>query len=162
SPAVGGTELQLQDHHSQASARRHHVTAVDLNADLGEGFGRYRLESDGELLSLVSSANIACGFHAGDPVVMRETVSLAAGRRVVIGAHPSYPDLMGFGRREIAATPEEVEAYVVYQLGALSAFCGAQGVKLRYVKPHGALYNRAARDGDLARAIARAVKAVDP
>jgi len=138
------------------------VTAVDLNADLGEGFGRYRLESDAELLGLVSSANIACGFHAGDPVAIRETVSRAAARRVAIGAHPSYPDLMGFGRRDLAATPDEVEAYVVYQIGALAAFCGAHGAKLRYVKPHGALYNRAARDDEIARAIARAIKSVDP
>ena len=138
------------------------MTSIDLNADLGEGFGRYRLESDAELLTLVSSANIACGFHAGDPIVMRETVSRAEARRVVIGAHPSYPDLMGFGRREMAASPEEIEAYVVYQIGALAAFCGAHGARLRYVKPHGALYNRAARDVGAARAIARAIRSVDP
>ncbi len=138
------------------------MTTIDLNADLGEGFGRYRLESDAELLALVSSANVACGFHAGDPLVMRETVSRAVARRVVIGAHPSYPDLLGFGRRDLAASPEEIEAYVVYQVGALAAFCGAHGTKLSYVKPHGALYNRAARDGGAARAIARAIRSVDP
>lgn len=138
------------------------MTSIDLNADLGEGFGRYRLDSDVELLGLVSSANVACGFHAGDPLVMRETVSRAAARRVVIGAHPSYPDLQGFGRRDMSATPEEVEAFVVYQIGALAAFCGAHGARLRYVKPHGALYNRAARDGALARAIARGIRSVDP
>lgn len=138
------------------------MTSIDLNADLGEGFGRYRLDSDAELLTLVSSANIACGFHAGDPVVMRETVSRAVARRVTIGAHPSYPDLQGFGRREMGASPEEVEAFVVYQIGALSAFCGAHGARLRYVKPHGALYNRAARDPALARAIARGMRSVDP
>jgi UPF0271 protein len=138
------------------------VTTIDLNADLGESFGRYKIDSDPDLLGLVTSANIACGFHAGDPLVMRETVSRAAARRVVIGAHPSYPDLLGFGRRDLAARPEEVEAYVVYQIGALSAFCQAHGVAVRYVKPHGALYNRAARDPLIARAIARGIKSVDP
>lgn len=138
------------------------MTTIDLNADLGEGFGRYRLDSDVELLDLVSSANVACGFHAGDPLVMRETVSRAAARRVVIGAHPSYPDLQGFGRRDMSATPEEVEAFIVYQIGALAAFCGAHGARLRYVKPHGALYNRAARDAAIARAIARGIRSVDP
>jgi 5-oxoprolinase (ATP-hydrolysing) subunit A len=138
------------------------VTSIDLNADLGEGFGRYRLDSDPEILGLVSSANVACGFHAGDPVVMRETVGLAVGRGVTIGAHPSYPDLLGFGRRDLAATPAEVEAYVVYQIGALAAFCAGQGATLRYVKPHGALYNRAARDADVARAVARGIRAFDP
>jgi UPF0271 protein len=137
------------------------VTSIDLNADLGEGFGRYRLESDGELLDLVTSANVACGFHAADPVVMGETVSRAAARRVVIGAHPSYPDLQGFGRREMALSPEEIEAAVVYQIGALSAFCAAAGATLRYVKPHGALYNRAARDLEVSKAIARAIRRVD-
>lgn len=135
---------------------------VDLNADLGESFGRYRIETDAELLDLVTSASIACGFHAGDPVVMREAVSRAAARGVVIGAHPGYPDLVGFGRRDLSASPEEIEAMVIYQTGALSAFCGAHGVRLRYVKPHGALYNRAARDRAVARAVARAIHSVDP
>jgi UPF0271 protein len=138
------------------------VTSIDLNADLGEGFGRYRLDTDLDLLSLVSSANVACGFHAGDPIVMRETVSRAAARRVSIGAHPSYPDLQGFGRREMALRPEEIEALIVYQVGALAAFCTAHGVRLRYVKPHGALYNRAARDPEVARAIARGIRSTDP
>lgn len=138
------------------------MTTIDLNADLGEGFGRYRLDSDDDLLSLVSSANVACGFHAGDPMVMRETVSRAVAQRVAIGAHPSYPDLQGFGRRDLSASPEEIEAFTVYQIGALAAFCGAHGAKLRYVKPHGALYNRAAKDAAAARAIARAIRAVDP
>ena len=137
------------------------MTSIDLNADLGEGFGRYRLESDVALLDLVTSANVACGFHAGDPIVMQETVSRAVARRVVIGAHPSYPDLQGFGRRELALTPEEVEAITVYQLGALAACCTANGATLRYVKPHGALYNRAARDLEIAKAIARAIRRVD-
>ncbi len=138
------------------------MTSVDLNADLGEGFGRYRLDSDLELLGLVSSANVACGFHAGDPTVMRETVSRAAARRVAIGAHPSYPDLVGFGRRELGASVEQIEADVVYQIGALAAFCIGNGVKLRYVKPHGALYNRAAAEPSVARAIVRAIRSVDP
>ncbi len=138
------------------------MTSIDLNADLGESFGRYRIDSDADLLGLVTSANIACGFHAGDPLVMRETVSRASARRVVIGAHPSYPDLLGFGRRDLAASPEEIEAYVIYQIGALQAFCLRHGTAVRYVKPHGALYNRAARDAEVARAIARAIKGVDP
>ena len=156
---MGPAEFLIPD---QPAQTRLHVTAIDINADLGEGFGRYRLDSDAELLTLVSSANVACGFHAGDPVVMRETVSRAVARRVAIGAHPSYPDLMGFGRREMAASAEEIEAYIVYQVGALSAFCGAHGARLRYVKPHGALYNRAARDPGAARAIARALRSIDP
>lgn len=136
--------------------------SIDLNADLGEGFGAFRPAADGELLAIVSSANVACGFHAGDPVLMRETVAAAAAHGVTVGAHPGYPDLLGFGRRALAATPAEVEAYVVYQVGALAACCTAAGTRLRYVKPHGALYNQAARDAALARAIARAVHAVDP
>jgi 5-oxoprolinase (ATP-hydrolysing) subunit A len=138
------------------------MTSIDLNADLGEGFGRYRLEAEADLLDLVSSANVACGFHAGDPIVIRETVSRAVARRVTIGAHPSYPDLQGFGRRDLALSPEEVEATVVYQVGALAAFCAANATKLRYVKPHGALYNRAARDPEIAKAVARAIRSVDP
>jgi UPF0271 protein len=135
---------------------------IDLNADLGEGFGRYRLAEDAELLSLVTSANVACGFHAGDPITMRETVAAAADRGVVIGAHPGYPDLLGFGRRELGATPAEITAYVIYQLGALNAVCRARGTRVRYVKPHGALYNRAAADRPAAAAIAAAVHQVDP
>jgi 5-oxoprolinase (ATP-hydrolysing) subunit A len=134
--------------------------AVDLNADMGEGFGRYRL-NDEALLAAVTSASVACGFHAGDPVVMRETVLSAKARGVTIGAHPGYPDLVGFGRRDLAVTPSEVEAIVVYQIGALQAVCVAAGAKLRYVKPHGSLYNRAARDPATADAIARAVRSVD-
>jgi 5-oxoprolinase (ATP-hydrolysing) subunit A len=134
--------------------------AVDLNADMGEGFGRYRLNDDA-LLATVTSASVACGFHAGDPVVMRETVMSALARGVTIGAHPGYPDLVGFGRRDLALTPSEVEAIVVYQVGALQAVCAAAGAKLRYVKPHGSLYNRAARDAAAADAIAHAVRSVD-
>lgn len=134
---------------------------VDLNADMGEGFGRYRLGDDA-LLDIVTSASIACGFHAGDPVVMRDTVASAVERGVAIGAHPGYPDLVGFGRRELAATPAEIEAFVAYQVGALQGICAFVGGRLRYVKPHGALYNRAARDVPTADAIARAVRSVDP
>ena len=133
---------------------------VDLNADMGEGFGHYRLD-DEALLDVVTSASIACGFHAGDPVVMRDTVAHAAKRGVAIGAHPGYPDLVGFGRRDLAATAAEIEAFVVYQIGAMQAVCTAAGARLRYVKTHGALYNRAARDTETADAIVRAVLAVD-
>lgn len=134
--------------------------SIDLNADMGEGFGRYRLD-DLQLLGVVTSTSVACGFHAGDPMTMRQTVEAAAKRGVVVGAHPSYPDLVGFGRRDMAATPEEIAADVVYQIGALQAMCAAAGVALRYVKPHGALYNRAARDAAVADAITRAVRSVD-
>jgi UPF0271 protein len=134
---------------------------VDLNADMGEGFGRYALD-DGALLGSVTSASVACGFHAGDPVVMRDTVTRAVSHGVTIGAHPGYPDLVGFGRRELAATPAEIEAFVVYQIGALQAVCTAAGARLRYVKAHGALYNRAALDVATANAIVRAVRGVDP
>jgi UPF0271 protein len=136
--------------------------AIDLNADLGEGFGRWSLDGEAEMLRLVTSANVACGFHAGDPVRMRETVALARRAGVIIGAHPGYPDLLGFGRREMGATPAEVGAYVVYQLGALQAVARAAGAEVAYVKPHGALYNRAAREPEIASAIAEAVAAVDP
>jgi UPF0271 protein len=135
---------------------------IDLNADLGEGFGQYRLGADAALMPLLTSANIACGFHAGDPMTMRETVAAAASHGVAIGAHPGYPDLMGFGRRDLGATPGEVTAYVIYQIGALDAACRASGTRLRYVKAHGALYNRAATDRVIADAIAEAIRLVDP
>src|SRR5689334_18954760 len=135
---------------------------MDLNADIGEGFGRYRLPGEAELMSLVTSASVACGFHAGDPVTMRETVALALQHGVVIAAHPSYPDLVGFGRRDLGATPAEVEAMVLYQLGALGAICHDQATRIRYVKPHGALYLRASRDHAIARAVTRAVRSFDP
>jgi UPF0271 protein len=134
---------------------------IDLNADMGEGFGRYALDDDA-LLSRVTSASIACGFHAGDPMVMRDTVAKAVNGGVTIGAHPSYPDLVGFGRRALAASPAEIEALVVYQIGALQAVCSAAGARVRYVKAHGALYNRAAQDVPTADAIARALHSVDP
>jgi UPF0271 protein len=138
------------------------MARIDLNADLGESYGRWRMPHDRDLLDLVTSANVACGFHAGDPPAMLETVRQAAQRGVSIGAHPGYPDLMGFGRRDLDASPAEVTAYVIYQIGALQACCAAAGTKLRYVKPHGALYNRAVRHMPTAQAINQAILAVDP
>jgi UPF0271 protein len=138
-----------------------HLT-IDLNADLGEGSGHSRLSQDEALLDLVSSANIACGFHAGDATTMRDTVRAAASRRVTIGAHPSYPDIPGFGRRELGLAPEEIRFHTAYQLRALRDVCGAENTKLSYVKPHGALYNRAARDSKTADAIVSAIREVEP
>lgn len=133
---------------------------VDLNADLGEAFGGSRIFEDVALLELVSSANIACGFHAGDATTMRETVNAAKIRGVTIGAHPSYPDIPGFGRRELGLPPEEISFHVATQLRVLRDICGAEGARLSYVKPHGALYNRAARDRDAANAIVSAIREV--
>jgi UPF0271 protein len=135
---------------------------VDLNCDFGESFGVYQLGEEEEILRYVTSVNIACGFHAGDPLVMRKTVQMALEQKVAIGAHPGFPDLLGFGRRNIAVTPEEAYAYVVYQIGALAAFVKAEGGTMSHVKPHGALYNMAAKDAALAEAIAKAVYDVDP
>lgn len=134
---------------------------IDLNGDVGESFGAYRIGHDAALIPVLTSANVACGFHGGDPGVMRTTVELARAHNVAVGAHPGFPDLVGFGRREINATPREVEDFVAYQIGALAAIAAVQGVRLRHVKPHGALYNMAARDAELADAIARATAAVD-
>jgi 5-oxoprolinase (ATP-hydrolysing) subunit A len=134
---------------------------IDLNADLGEGFGDSRLAEDEELLDLVSSANIACGFHAGDATTMRETVRAAKSRNVTIGAHPSYPDIPGFGRRELGLSPKQITFHVAFQIRALRDVCGAESAKLSYVKPHGALYNRAARDPEAASAIVRAMAEVE-
>ena len=135
---------------------------VDLNADLGEAEHAHGLREEALLLSLISSANVACGFHAGGPLTMRETVKRAAAHRCAVGAHPSYPDRPGFGRRFLDATPDEIFADVLYQIGAMDAFCRAEGLTLAHVKPHGALYNRAAVDAATASAIARAVAAYDP
>lgn len=135
---------------------------IDLNSDLGESFGRYILGNDAAILEAVSSANIACGFHAGDPVVMSETVQTAIEKGVSIGAHPGYPDLTGFGRRAMALSPKELDAYVTYQLGALQAFVGRYGGRMNHVKPHGALYNLAARDYETARILAEAIYKFDP
>lgn len=134
---------------------------VDLNSDLGESFGAYTLGMDEEILQYVSSANVACGWHAGDAVVMEATVALAKKYGTAVGAHPGFPDLMGFGRRNMVVTPEEAKAYVKYQLGALMAFTQSQGVRLQHVKPHGALYNMAAVDEKLAKAMCEAVYEVD-
>ena len=130
---------------------------IDLNCDMGEGFGAYRLGNDEALMGLVTSANIACGYHAGDPLVMDRTVRLAAQYGVGIGAHPGFPDLAGFGRRAMQLAPEEIENAVLYQVGALAAFARSVGSELAHVKPHGALYNMAAKDIEVAWAIARGV-----
>jgi 5-oxoprolinase (ATP-hydrolysing) subunit A len=132
---------------------------IDLNCDMGESFGQYKLGNDEAVTPFITSANIACGFHAGDPLVMQSTIRLAKKYKVAIGAHPSWPDLQGFGRREMNLSPEEAEAIILYQMGALTGFAKAEGVELRHVKPHGALYNQAAKDRILANAVARAVKA---
>jgi UPF0271 protein len=137
------------------------LTGVDLNADVGESFGRYELGQDTALMPFITSANIACGFHAGDPHVMRKTVQLAMAHGVALGAHPGFPDLAGFGRRVIPLTLSEVEDVVAYQLGALAGLVRAHGGVLRHVKPHGALYNVAADDPAVADAVARATAAVD-
>lgn len=134
---------------------------IDLNADVGESFGAYALGADADLMPFLTSANIACGMHAGDPDVMARTVAAAAAHGVAVGAHPGYPDLPGFGRRVIPMSESEIENAVLYQIGALSAFARARGVALRHVKPHGALYNLAARDLAIARAIALAVARFD-
>ncbi|MBS4178958.1 LamB/YcsF family protein [Lederbergia citrea] len=134
---------------------------VDLNCDIGESFGQYTLGHDEEIMKHISSANIACGFHAGDPSTMNKTVKLALENGVSIGAHPGLPDLQGFGRRVMAISPREAYELVLYQVGALNAFVTAKGGKLRHVKPHGALYNMAAVDEKLAEAIAEAVYQLD-
>jgi len=134
---------------------------VDLNSDLGESFGAYTIGMDDAVIAHLSSANVACGFHAGDPLVMDRTVAACKAAGVAVGAHPGYPDRMGFGRRSMACSAKEVKAYVQYQVGALAAFTAAHGVKLRHCKPHGALYNTAAKDLNLALAIAEAVASVD-
>lgn len=134
---------------------------IDLNADLGESFGAWSMGADSELLGIVSSANVACGFHAGDPLVMRRTLRLARERGVGIGAHVAYPDLQGFGRRPMRIPAEELEAMVIYQIGALAGLAAAEGQRVGHVKPHGALNNAACADLELARTICRAVAAVD-
>lgn len=135
---------------------------IDLNSDLGEAFGAWPMGQDGLLMPVISSANIACGFHAGDPCTIRQTIRLARKHGVAVGAHPGLPDLLGFGRREMQVSPAEVEDMVLYQVGALAAIARSEGVPLQHVKAHGALYNMACRDEALAEAIARAVVAFDP
>lgn len=137
------------------------MNQIDLNCDLGESFGNYTLGMDEEVIPFISSANVACGYHASDPVVMSKTVALAKKSGVGVGAHPGFPDLMGFGRRNMNVKPDEAKAYVQYQIGALSAFCRAQGVPLVHVKPHGALYNMAGKDYALAKAICEGIAEID-
>ena len=137
------------------------TVAIDLNCDLGEGFGRYDLGVDAEMMKWITSANVACGLHAGDPQVMARTVALANEYGVALGAHPGYPDMQGFGRRPMALTPEEIANALYFQLGALEAFARINGLPLVHVKPHGALYNLAARDHQTAHVIAQAVTAFD-
>ena len=134
---------------------------VDLNSDLGESFGRYSLGMDSQIIPLISSANVACGFHAGDPLVMEKTVGLIRHHNIQIGAHPGFLDLMGFGRRNMDISPKEARAYMIYQIGALDAFCKSENISLQHVKPHGALYNMAAKDYDLARGICEGIAAVN-
>ncbi|MDC3416097.1 LamB/YcsF family protein [Aquibacillus salsiterrae] len=138
------------------------MRTIDINCDMGESFGQYSLGNDEEVIRYVSSVNIACGFHAGDPTTMDRTVKLADKHHVRIGAHPGLPDLQGFGRRNIAILPVEAYQLTLYQVGALKAFTQANGAKLSHVKPHGALYNMAAKDKQLATAIAEAVYQLDP
>jgi UPF0271 protein len=135
---------------------------IDMNSDVGESFGNYKLGLDEEVIPLISSANIACGFHAGDPAVMKRTIAIAKENGVALGAHPGYPDLIGFGRRAMDASLEEINDYVTYQIGALQAFATAQGVKLQHVKPHGALYNMAVQNLEIWDAVAQAIAAIDP
>ena len=137
------------------------MTRIDLNCDMGESFGVYHIGADEDVFPHITSASIACGFHAGDPSVMRRTVERARSHGVAVGAHPGLPDLVGFGRRVMDVTPEDAYDLVLYQVGALLGFAAAAGVPLQHVKPHGALYNMAASRAELAEAIARAVRDVD-
>ena len=134
---------------------------IDLNSDLGESFGAYKLGCDEEIIPLISSANVACGFHAGDPTTMAKTVSLCRSENCAIGAHPGFNDLEGFGRRNMNVSPADVKNMMLYQIGALDAFCKANGLHLQHVKPHGALYNMAAKDDALAKAICEAIHDYD-
>ncbi|HVP26783.1 MAG TPA: 5-oxoprolinase subunit PxpA [Candidatus Bathyarchaeia archaeon] len=135
---------------------------IDINCDLGESYGAFKVGDDPEIMPHITSANIACGFHAGDPMAMAQTVALAKKHRVAIGAHPSFPDLIGFGRREMQLTREEVKNYIIYQVSALQGFAEAAHLTLQHVKPHGALYNMAAKDEELARAIVDGIKTLNP
>jgi len=138
------------------------MTAIDLNSDLGESYGAWRMGDDETMLAIVSSANVACGFHAGDPAGIWETVKAAAEKGVSIGAHVSYPDRVGFGRRDMDVTSGELIADVIYQIGALKGIAAAAGVTVGYVKPHGALYNRIAHDPQQGQAVIDGIKAIDP
>jgi 5-oxoprolinase (ATP-hydrolysing) subunit A len=133
------------------------VKKIDINCDMGESFGNFRVGNDEEVMPLITSANVGCGFHGGDPVTMARTVALAKKHGVGVGSHPALPDLMGFGRREMKITPEETRAYVLYQTGALRAFLESRGMKLQHVKPHGAFYSILMKDEELARAASEAI-----
>lgn len=135
---------------------------IDLNCDMGESFGNYKIGMDAEVVQQISSANVACGFHASDPVVMEETVASCKAAGVAVGAHPGFPDLVGFGRRNLKVSNKELKAMIVYQVGALKAFCGAAGIPLQHVKPHGAMYNMAGKDAAMADAICEGIREVDP
>lgn len=135
---------------------------VDLNCDMGESFGNYICGSDDEVVPFITSANVACGFHASDPLVMQKTVAMCKKNNVSVGAHPGFPDLVGFGRRKMQVSPAELKAMVMYQIGALQAFCLANGVSLAHVKPHGAMYNMAGKDEKMAMAICEGIYAVNP
>jgi len=135
---------------------------IDLNCDMGESYGAYRIGMDADVFPHITSANIACGWHAGDPLVMERTVKMAVKHQVGAGAHPGFPDRIGFGRRYMKCTEEEIRNYLVYQIGALQAFCKVHGTHLRHVKPHGALYLAAVEDQDVARAVAEAIVSIDP
>ena len=150
----------MPDPSPEPSAPNHR--AIDLNCDMGESFGVWQMGQDAQVMPWITSANIACGFHAGDFSTMQQTVLLAKAHGVAIGAHVSLPDLQGFGRRELRVTPNETYAMTLYQIGALAAFARAAGTRVAHVKPHGALYNMAARDAALAEAIARATRDFDP
>jgi UPF0271 protein len=134
---------------------------VDINCDLGESYGAFKVGNDAEIMPHITSANVACGFHAGDPLTMAQTVALAKKHGVAVGAHPGYPDLMGFGRREMQLTSEEAKSYIIYQIGALQGFAKVFGANLQHVKPHGAMYNMALKGRELSRAIAEAVAELD-
>lgn len=135
---------------------------IDMNCDLAESFGSYRIGMDEEILPYITSANLACGFHASDPMVMSKAVSDCKEHHVAVGAHPGYPDLQGFGRRNLQMAPQEVKAMVIYQIGALQAFCEVNHIIMQHVKPHGALYNMAGKNPALARAVCEAVAEVNP
>jgi UPF0271 protein len=137
------------------------MPTIDLNCDMGESFGAWKMGNDAELMNFATSVNIACGFHAGDPSTIRKTVELAIEKGMAIGAHPSYPDLQGFGRRNMSLSANEVYDVVLYQVSALKGVCEASGAVLHHVKPHGALYNQAAGSTELSNAIARAVRSID-
>jgi UPF0271 protein len=134
---------------------------IDINCDLGESYGEFRVGNDAKIMPYITSANVACGFHAGDPITMAQAINLAKKHNVAVGAHPGYPDLLGFGRREMQLTPDEVKNYMIYQVSALQGFAKTANVSLQHVKPHGALYNTAAKDEKLSRAIVEAVEKLD-